>query len=519
VNSKSFPPGGGWIALTVAVIAATVVSGFAFMPRFENRTVGVITGDQHGKGPLSTSGAGPDIGGGSDVGTDTTTGGVGTGPSGGHQATAAKAGDIDCAHSRNGGNTATGVSKDTITIATTDVTSGVGRDFLGEATRGMKAAINQVNRAGGICGRRINLLPPVNSGWSRTEGQHDIENFIHGDVFALVGEPDSEGLAGAIDSGAIDNAGMPVVGTDGMLADQYQSPWVWPVAASTVSNMHIVVKYAMEHGWAQNANDFAIIYDTRYKFGREGANAFDQEVKRLSTDHADIPGFSSNGGCQQQFCGISSDAGDYSSEKNQFNGVCEDSKAQKPICKVVVMLLEPGPAQRWWTDESHDHNWYVHLVGGEPLFDNGFASKCQGDCAGMVVWTGYRPVISPFDAESAVATYKNDLLAECPNCDVQNEFTQGAYLGTRLFIAACQKLADRNVPLTRETLRTTLNGETFDLKLSKPLRYGTGATHIANDSMVAYADNAAGSFNGWTYTNSDFVADPHPGADFPARGY
>jgi hypothetical protein len=266
MSAKSFPPGGGWIALTAAVAVAAVVSGFGFMPRFENKTVGVVsTGNGTAPGHANASGT-PAPG---DQSTDTSTGGDSTGSIGGnHNLPGAQAGNVDCAHGKNGGNTATGVTGSQITVATTDVTSGVGRDFLQEAARGMKAAITQVNRAGGICGRQINLLPPVNSGWSRTEGQRDIENFIHGDVFALVGEPDSEGLAGAIDSGAIDNAGMPVVGTDGMLADQYQSPWVWPVAASTVTNMHVIVKYALDHGWATSAKDFAIIFDTKYKFGR-----------------------------------------------------------------------------------------------------------------------------------------------------------------------------------------------------------------------------------------------------------
>jgi ABC-type branched-subunit amino acid transport system substrate-binding protein len=518
-TKRSFPPGAGWLPLTVAVAVVGVIAGLGFTPRFENKTVGVVGTTA---GPNTTALPGqptPDSGSQDNTGATDITGGGGTSAHGGGPQ-AVQAGAIDCAHGRNGGNITGGVTKDTITIATTDVTSGVGKDFLGQATHGMQAAIDQINRAGGICGRHINLKPPVNDGWSRRDGQNDIEGFIHeGDVFALVGEPDSEGLAGAIESGDIDNARIPVVGTDGMLADQYEDPWVWPVAASTVSNMHIVVKYALDHGWAQNAKDFAIIYDTKYKFGSEGATAFDQEVKRLSSDHGDIPGYSTNGGCQQQYCGISSEAGDYQSEKNQFNGVCEDPQTHKPTCKVVVMLLEPGPAETWWKDESHDTNWFGHLVGGEPLFDYSFASKCGGDCAGMVVWTGYRPVLQPFDSESAVAGYKNALLAECPSCDTQNEFTQGAYLGTQLFIAACQAVAAKNQPLTRDNLKAVLDTQTFDLHLSMPLHYGTSGTRIANTSMVAYSDNAAGSFNGWNYTLSDFVRDPHPGADFPPRSW
>ena len=519
-TNRSFPPGAGWIPLTVAVAVVAVIAGLGFSPRYENKTIGIVGSATGQGGPVQP---GAQANGGDGSGNDATSGGGSSGGGsvgGGKSSTGGGAtGAIDCAHGKNGGNTATGVTQNSITIATTDVTSGVGRDFLGQAAHGMQAAVNQVNRAGGICGRHINLKPPVNDNWSRPDGQTDIENFIHeGDVFALVGEPDSEGLAGAIESGDIDNNQIPVVGTDGMLADQYEDPWVWPVAASTVSNMHIIVKYALDHGWAQSSKDFAIIYDTKYKFGSEGAIAFDQEVKRLAPDHGDVQGYSTNGGCQQQYCGISSDAGDYGSQKNLFNDSCEDSTTHKAKCSVVVLLLEPGPAETWWKDESHDTNWFQHLVGGEPLFDYSFASKCGGDCAGMVVWTGYRPVLQPFDAEPAVAAYKNALINECgQGCDTQNEFTEGAYLGTELFINACQMVAQQNLPLTRENLKKILDTQTFDLHMSMPLHYGTAATRIANTSMVAYSDNAAGSFNGWNYTLSNFIADPNPGADFPPR--
>jgi ABC-type branched-subunit amino acid transport system substrate-binding protein len=518
-TNRSFPPGAGWIPLTVAVAVVGVIAGLGFSPRYENKTIGIVGAAAGPRGPVQPGAQATDDAGGT---VDTSSGG-GSGGAGGAGGSGAGGGGgaatsaIDCAHGKNGGDLGNGVTQNSITIATTDVTSGVGKDFLGQATHGMQASIDQLNRAGGICGRHINLKPPVNDGWSRPDGQHDIEGFLHeGDVFALVGEPDSEGLAGAIESGDIDNAQIPVVGTDGMLADQYEDPWVWPVASSTVTNMHVIVKYALDHGWAQSSKDFAIIYDTKYKFGSEGAVAFDQEVKRLASDHSDVPGYSTNGGCQGQYCGISSDAGDYQSEKNQLNGKCEDS-SNKPICKVVVMLLEPGPAETWWKDESHDTNWFQHLVGGEPLFDYSFASKCGGDCAGMVVWTGYHPVLQPFDAEAAVAAYKNALLSECPSCDTQNEFTEGAYLGTQLFINACEAVATKNLPLTRDNLKAVLDAQTFDLHLSMPLHFGTAATRIANTSMVAYSDNAAGSFNGWNYTLSGFVADPNTGADFPPR--
>jgi hypothetical protein len=128
----------------------------------------------------------------------------------------------------------------------------------------------------------------------------------------------------------------------------------------------------------------------------------------------------------------------------------------------------------------------------------------------MVVWSGYKPDIQPFDAETPVYTYANALKAECSTCDPHNEFTEGAYLGTELFIMACQRVG---AELTRTALRQELNTDTFDMGLSLPLHYGTGLPHLANVSMVAYRDNATGTFNGWSYMQTGFVRDPSPGQD------
>jgi ABC-type branched-subunit amino acid transport system substrate-binding protein len=149
-------------------------------------------------------------------------------------------------------------------------------------------------------------------------------------------------------------------------------------------------------------------------------------------------------------------------------------------------------------------------MGGEPLFDDGLASNCAQPCAGMMVWTGYKPDIQPFDGESPVYTFAHSLQSVCPACDPHNEFTEGAYLGTELFIAACQKVGSH---LTRGALKQALDSGTFDLGMSTPLRYGTGLPHLANISMVAYKANVSGTFNGWSYLNTGFLPDPAAGQD------
>ena len=484
---KDFPPPVGWVPVVIGSLLAILVSVVAVAPAFRSR---VETKD------LGTESTG-ELAAATQTAESSSASSSNAKAAGSKVATSGSA----CAPGRNGGNTAPGVTASEIRLASTIVTTGNGEGFLGEAAFGMQAAVTEVNNQGGICGRRI-VLDTNNSGWDAPTGQKYIDNYISsGKYFALVGEPDSEGLGAAIDSGLIDRASIPVVGTDGMLKNQYNDPWVWPVAASTVTNMHIIAQYAVSKLGVKSANDFGIVFDTRYKFGPEGAKAFAEEIRRLTGEP--MPSFvDPPRGCGGQYCGISSDAGSYSSEITTFDSAC------KP-CKVVVMLLEPKPMETWMQGEQNAGKWYENLFGGEPLFDDNVGENCPG-CAGMIVWTGYRPSIQPFDGEKPVYGFCHALKSAHPSADCHNEFTEGAYLGTRLFIEAA-KLVGPN--LTRAGLKKVLDSQTFDLGLSQPLRFGSASPRLSNLSMAAFQDNYAGSFNGWTYLTTGFIADPHPGAD------
>ena len=504
-TTRRFPPPIGWIPFTVGLAAVIVLSLFAVAPQFQNKVVGTTASGPGGSGLGAAGPGGAAVIGGAPAGG---TGGTTVVSGGGSPA------GLKCAPGQNGGATAPGVTATQINIASTIVKTGVGSSFLREAVYGIQAAINQV---GSVCGRGVHL-EALNDGWDRSSGAADIQNWINsGSVFALVGEPDSEGLDGVSNgsggNGALDAAGMPAVGTDGMLTSQYHDPMIFPVAASTVSNMHIIADYA----WAHGARTFGIAFDTSYKFGKEGASAFDAEVKRLSGQ--DIPGYNSSlSACTQQFCGVPSStenggSSSYSSYQQQFNPACQNANGGGKPCDAVVLLLEPGPAETWMKDESTSGQWYKTLYGGEPLFDDQFASTCQSEganCGGMITWTGYHPAISPFSGEGPVNAYSQALKAACPSCDPHNEFTEGAYLGTLLFLKACQ---DVGPDLTRAALVNTLNSVTFNLGLSVPLPYSAG--HIANGSMAAFAVNAPlnGSFNGWNYLETGFIPDREKNED------
>jgi ABC-type branched-subunit amino acid transport system substrate-binding protein len=491
---KQFPPGVGWMPWAIAAALALAVSAIAFVPQFGDKTISALGAPQGyatgSGGHAATQGR-------------TITSGGSQGRALGNGANAAA-----CARGRNGGATAPGVTASEIHVATTAVTTGVGAGFLGEAVDGMQVAINQINAVGGICGRRL-VLRSVNSGWDGPTGQKYIENFVNsGDVFSLVAEPDSEGLGAAIDSGLIARAGIPVVGTDGMLQDQYNDSWVFPVAASTVTNMHIIAQYAYDKLGARSASDFGIVFDTRYRFGAEGARAFNNQVRRLTGSN--VPGFNDPpSGCASHYCGISSDqTGGYSSAITTFNGACDP-------CKVVVMLLEPQPMETWMKGEENASRWAEHLFGGEPLFDDNVGENCPG-CGGtaasppMIVWTGYRPAIQPFDAEKPVYSFCQALKTAFPKDDCHNEFTQGAYLGTLLFIEAAKRVGPN---LTRDAIRAALESQAFDFGISQPLKFGAALPRVPNASMAAFQDNYSGSFNGWSYLSTGFLADPAPGKD------
>jgi ABC-type branched-subunit amino acid transport system substrate-binding protein len=499
VNLKQgFPPGIGWIPPGVAIVAALVVAVFGLSPQFGNRVVGTI---QQSSGQGVQGGIGPSAGPSASAGTVGHTVTVaGSGAGAGSAAAAA-----ECAKGQNAGATAPGVTATEIHVASTVVTTGIGSAFLKDAEDGMRAAMNEVNRVGGVCGRRI-TLETTNDEWQRNVGAQYIDGYINsGKVFALVGEPDSEGLDAAITNGAIDRAGIPVVGTDGMLKSQYKDPWVWPVAASTVSNMHVVVDFALSH-YQPKPTTFGIVYDGVYKFGAEGADAFKAEVQRETGGTGGM-----GRDCSHAFCALDVNSTSFSTQIAQFNSACH-------ACDVVVLLLEPTPAETWMNEEYNNKNpWYTHLMGGEPLFDNNLANNCQG-CAGeqgrepLTVWTGYHPTIQPFDAETPVYTYKQSLAAINPNDDSNNEFTEGAYLGMKMFIEACREVGPN---LTRDALRQVLGPQGFALGLSgtTPLQY-PGLPHIADYAMAAFQENVTGhSFNGWRYLDTGFIADPSRGQD------
>ena len=433
-----------------------------------------------------------------------TAGGTAGGSTSGGGTNVASAPGIDCRTGRNGGATDTGVTANSIVIGAVTVDSGPGASFLQPEDIAMQAVVRKVNASGGICGRQI-TLKLRDSGWDATTGARYIQNLVEGDrVFILAVNPDSEGLDSS--TRYITDKRVPVVGTDGLLYSQYQNPYIWPIASSTVTAMHAMAQSQAASG----KRNFSLVYETTYRFGREGANAYNNAVKRATG--ANIPGYSdpsSSPQCLRRFCGIVANQQGYGSQANSINSACGSA----PACDAGAVLLEPTTAITWFSSGGRFGG--VSTPGGgagaapQPLFARYLADGCQRVCNQMRLWTGFLPPIEQFAGQPGVQTYVNDMKAFSSSVDVNNQFAEGAYLGMRLTVDMLTKAS--NTGLTRASIATLLDSTTnYDIGLTiRPLSWSAG-NHFALTTVHAFDESYPAGFGGWQYVQGSVTTDPDP---------
>lgn len=477
---KHFPPGASWPGALLIMAVVAVLSIVAVSPQFQNR----IVGSQDGPGGSIGASAGP--------GDLAQSGGPG-GPAGAGGPGGTRSGNagLTCAPGKNGGNTDTGVSATEIKLATNLAESGTASAFLGDARYGMQAVIDATNRAGGVCGRTL-TLNPVDDVFNTQTGEANIKTFIQEGYFALPVMPSSQGLDAASRDHVIESAGIPVVGSDGMLFSQYADPWIWPVASSTITTAHI----AAINGYRDaGARTFGIVWDKDYKFGNEGDKAFRAAVERLGgTVAADI---SINAGQQ-----------DYRTDAASFVGPCHP-------CDMTFMLLEPDTALSWIRSDPSNDNHYLfgskRTAGPQPLFVSNFGQQCGQLCNGMWVWTGFKAPYAPYDTDPAVKQYLNAVGSVGSHVDTGNQFLEGAYVGMQVFVEALKRTGPN---LTRARLRETMDSMTYDGGLTEKLTWSKG-NHYANTSMLGFTIKFSQGFGGFQYQQTGWVKDPWFDQDRP----
>jgi ABC-type branched-subunit amino acid transport system substrate-binding protein len=426
-----------------------------------------------------------------------TTGTSGATTKGGPRPGTGTAASLSCAAGHNGGSTDQGVTADQIKMATTVVKSGPGSSFLGDVQYAMEAVKNAVNQTGGICGRQLSIQY-VDDGWDAGRGATYLRNFIHEGIFAVPVCPSSEGCSAVIESGDFDRAHIPVVGTDGLRVDQYAKgssaqPWVWPVATATVSSARIMADWAYSHG----VRHFSIVFDNLYKFGKEGADAFNAEVKRLTGQS--IEGYNSQYSCVKAFCGISASQNDYSTQVAEWQPYAGDFTA---------LFLEPGTALSWMHNQNSPPASQHQYGAAQPLFTYAFGSQCGSACDQMWVFTGFKPYIESYKNDPAVRSYVQALQRTNPQADAYNAFAEGGYVGMLLLVDALQKVGP---DLTRDKLKEVLDHECLASGLTIQTKICFSPNNrFANITMQGFQMQAKGTFSGWR--SGPILRDPRPGS-------
>ncbi|HVF75744.1 MAG TPA: ABC transporter substrate-binding protein [Acidimicrobiales bacterium] len=472
----------------VVLVMVLVVSALRYEPG-NNADLAAGQGAGTDSGPLAGdagTAAGEGVAGPGTEGVAGTAGSAGTAGTAGGGGGAAGA---ECKAGRNGGNTDTGVTGNQIRLATTAVLDGPARSLLGDSPVAMKAVVDKVNKAGGICGRLLDLRV-VNDSF-KPEGSSFIRSFAAEGYFALPVVPSAEGLGAAIKGGVIARAGIPVVGTDGMREEQYNEQWVWPVASATVTSMRVMAKYGATN---RGAKTFAIVWDGEYKFGQEGKDAFEQQVKAMGLNLVAT-------------ARLDPDQQSYASEAEAFNGACGSSGEK---CDMVAMLLLPDTAKKWL--QRRPARGRLYTAGAQTLFTDRFAQDCVqqigGDCHGFAVWTGYNPPIGPLATLPGVAAYVSDVRALKPDIDINNQFIEGSYLGMSVFVEALKAVGPN---LTRARLKAQLDSMDFKNDLASTLSWRPG-NHAANVRSQSFSMTVSGgTFRGWTNDQSGFILDPARG--------
>jgi ABC-type branched-subunit amino acid transport system substrate-binding protein len=493
-GDAKFNPGWKLVAIFVAGALIGAFSAVEIVPNFTGTSA--TTDDAADTGILGSDGpiAGTDA---QDVaaagGKGSKSGPEGSSSSGGGSGPAAAGGaalppsrpGLTCSRDGNGGETDRGVTESDIKMATTVAESGIGAAFLGEVRFGMEAVRNRINSGGGICGRQLSV-EYRDDGWDAQRGSQYLRNFIQEGIFAAPVCPSSEGCRVVIDSGDLDSSQTPMIGSDGMLVDQYTrpdgsaQPWVWPVAAATVSSARIMCENAYKRG----ARRLSIVFDKNYRFGVEAAEAFNACARKVTGK--DVAGYNKQYSCQQSFCGVNGGSSSYSQDVAAF----EEGD-------FVALFLEPQTALVWMNDPNTPKGTTIKYGYGaaQPLLTRSFATNCQTKCDQMWVWTGFKPPIESYANDPAVREYVSDLKATKPDADEFNAFTEGGYVGMLLLEKVLKTVGP---DVTRARLKQAADSTCLvsGLTIQSKICFSPN-NRFANVTMQAFTIQYKGTFGGW----------------------
>lgn len=397
-----------------------------------------------------------------------------------------------------------GVSKTAIKLGSTFALSGPVKDISGPIKDGVLAYVQEVNAAGGIdfgsCKRKINFVW-YDDGWDAQNGKAKITKLVKDDkVFALATVPSSNGLTAATPD--LERWGVPVIGSSGLNEDQFFSPVIFPIGASTATSTHIGLRHVKENLGAQTV---AIVY-LEVLAGEYAIEAFRHAAQQFGMQ-------------------ITSERNVSVSERNYdavWARIRQDTlnatgnRTDTP--DYVTLAIDPSSAivamqslGRQRTATGGPWRPSKGVGGGPPLFFDLVPQQAGRNADRLGAQSSYIPALPQFMNRPAVKQYVDTLRKYAgSSIDPLNPYLEGGYLGMALTVEAIQRAGPnptrKGVIEALESMTDWTNG------LSQPLTYrpiGTENGHRGNLNVMNFEVRFNGDAFEWVPV-TQFMTDPFP---------
>lgn len=408
------------------------------------------------------------------------------------------------AESCRGAATDVGVSGNRILLGSTFAVSGPVSSISGPILKGVQAYFNKVNAEGGVNGRKV-ALKWYDDGWDAQRGRAYIKRLVEQDkVFVLSVVPSSNGLDAA--RSYLEQKGVPVFGTSGLIDSQFESSMQWPIGTSTKS----IVRTSLLYMKREKVRNLAVIW-LDLLAGRESIEAYQNGIEPIMGKDPDEFLVNPNGYrvsiSEPDFGPVWTRIMDDTRRWQAAHGQPTDGRPD-----FVGFAIDPTNAiKALQAAENIGFRPTVGWGGGPPLFlDLVPQSTDYAAETGLLASTSYLPPVGRFLDLPAVRDYVQTVRRYYgDDVDVKNPYLEGGYAGAALTVEVLKRAGPC---LTRERVLAAANGiRGFSAAgLTRPLTYlpfGRGQSHFGNISQLTLQVTRG---NRWRIVG-DWVRDPLPG--------
>lgn len=315
-----------------------------------------------------------------------------------------------------------GVSSSTITIGTVLDTTGPLKGICGPILAGDQMYINKINAAGGINGRKINLVQVSDNGDATKTKDAVRQLFEQDNAFALFQ------VCGSGDANVAETytnpKGIPFVDPIGGGAkftdDQGNAlPWVWMTQPNYGDEGHVLGNYITQ---TLHAKTVALLYEDDV-LGLQQKQTLSESMQKY-------------GGSVVASVG-------YKYTQTDFSGAVQTLKAANP--DMIVLNGLPGPTAKFVSAATQlGYRPSMGYIANYPMADNSWPALLGPQAEGIYV-SGYTSVATPIGQQYLQATTSDSVFSA---------YKFYGYIMTKLYADALQKAGSN---LTHDSLQKALN--------------------------------------------------------------